>query len=251
MSLKWTEDTTVKFVKLYRDEECLWNLQLLIYRNKQAREAAIKKIVDAMGIEDFGPTEVKNKIKNLRSTYVQEVVKIKKSESSGAGADEIYRPKIKWCIVMYTILQKMDKKRETISNLGYQLLTDIDNDSQTSQDETERTLHEVPAEESEKEKFNIANEPTPKRQKIGKTNVKEIAAWVKDLTSLTISIQDMEPSENEFDIFGKSVAAQLKKLPRAKAITAQDQIQQLLSRFRLENTSSTIFFALTDGNTCT
>ncbi|CAH1106930.1 unnamed protein product [Psylliodes chrysocephalus] len=60
--------------------------------------------------------EVKNKIKNLRSTHVQVVVKIKKSESSGAGAVEIYRPKMKWFSVLYTFLQKMDKKRETISN---------------------------------------------------------------------------------------------------------------------------------------
>ncbi|CAH1112365.1 unnamed protein product [Psylliodes chrysocephalus] len=205
-----------------------------------------------MGIEDLGPIEVKNNIKNLRSTYVQEVVKIKKSESS--GADEIYRPKMKWFSVMYTFLQKMDKKKEAINNLGFQLLNDIDNDSQISQDETERILQEVPAEEGEKEKFNITNERTRNRQKIGKTKVKEIAACVKDLTSLTTSIQDMEPSENEFNIFGKSgksVAAQLKKLPLAHAITAQDQIQQLLSRFRLENISSTIFFALTDSNSCT
>lgn len=70
-----------------------------------------------MAIKDFGPVEVKNKIKNLRSTYVQEVAKIKKSESSGAGTDDVYIPKMKWFQVMYSFLQKINKRRETISNL--------------------------------------------------------------------------------------------------------------------------------------
>lgn len=63
-------DTTAKFVGLYREHEYLWNTQLFIYRKKQAREATMRKIVDAINIEDVPAVDVKNKIKNLRSTYI-------------------------------------------------------------------------------------------------------------------------------------------------------------------------------------
>lgn len=38
-----------------------------------------------------------------------------------------------------------------------------------------------------------------------------------------------EPPENQFDCFGKSVAAQLKKLPYKQALIAQSRIQNILS----------------------
>jgi hypothetical protein len=42
------------------------------YKNKHMRQRAIEAIMQAMGREDFGVTEVKQKIKNIRSTYNQE-----------------------------------------------------------------------------------------------------------------------------------------------------------------------------------
>ncbi|XP_050307424.1 uncharacterized protein LOC126744118 [Anthonomus grandis grandis] len=243
MCAKWTEDITVKFVELYKEEECLWNTQLVIYRNKQARESAIKRIVETMEIENFGPIDVKNKIKTLRSTYVQEVAKIKKSQSSGARADEIYKPKMKWFSVMHMFLQTMDKRRVTCSNLA----SETYNGSNTLQveDEVEEATHEEVPLAAEVIKANVSgaiNEPTPKRHKAAKSKIKEVAGCIKDLNSLTKSIRDLqstESSENEFDIFGKSVAAQLNKLPLLAAVTAQAEIQQILTRSRVSNIEGT------------
>jgi hypothetical protein len=39
------------------------------YKNKHMRQRAIEAIMQAMGREDFGISEVKQKIKNIRSTY--------------------------------------------------------------------------------------------------------------------------------------------------------------------------------------
>jgi len=74
--MKWTEDDTYKFVGLYHDYECLWNMSSANYKNKHMHQRAI---MQAMGREEFGVTEVKQKIKNIRSTYNQEVQKIQKS----------------------------------------------------------------------------------------------------------------------------------------------------------------------------
>jgi hypothetical protein len=49
------------------------------YKNKHMRHRAIEAIMQAMGQEEFGVTEVKQKIKSIRSTYNQEVQKIQKS----------------------------------------------------------------------------------------------------------------------------------------------------------------------------
>ena len=71
----------------------------------------------AMGQEEFGITEVKQKIKNFRSTYNQEVQKIKKSKSSGTSPDDVYKPTVKWFDVMDQIMKGSKGCSETGSNL--------------------------------------------------------------------------------------------------------------------------------------
>lgn len=44
-----------------------------------------------------------------------------------------------------------------------------------------------------------------------------------------------EPPENQFDCFGKSVAAQLKTLPYDQALIAQSKIQNILSDIAIDN----------------
>ena len=76
MATKWDSEKTIAFIQEYKTHECLWNFTSPQYRNKQMLEAAYKQNADAMGIGGFGIPEVKNKIKNLRSTYAQEMKKI-------------------------------------------------------------------------------------------------------------------------------------------------------------------------------
>jgi hypothetical protein len=86
------------------------------YKNKHMRQRAIEAIMQAVGREEFGVTEVKQKIKNIRSTYNQEVQKIQKSKSSGTSPDDVYKPTVKWFDVMDRM--KSSKGRsETWSNL--------------------------------------------------------------------------------------------------------------------------------------
>ncbi|KAF5283406.1 hypothetical protein FQA39_LY04782 [Lamprigera yunnana] len=59
------------------------------------RMAAEKEIINNLGKTGFGVSELKQKIKNLRCTYNQECLTVKKSTRSGAGADDIYIPNIK------------------------------------------------------------------------------------------------------------------------------------------------------------
>jgi hypothetical protein len=55
------------------------------YRNENARQTALEKIVENTGWENFTMEDSKQKIKSLRATYQQEFNKIVKSKRSGAS----------------------------------------------------------------------------------------------------------------------------------------------------------------------
>jgi len=75
MSNKWSENTTINFVEEYMNHECLWNVNNPLYKNKQCRDSAYSTLAETMNMSGFGVPEVKTKIKNLRSTYSQELKK--------------------------------------------------------------------------------------------------------------------------------------------------------------------------------
>nr|XP_022900172.1 uncharacterized protein LOC111413434 [Onthophagus taurus] len=110
--MRWAEEETIKFVKLYRDHECLWNKTKPSYKNKNNRLKAIHNIMHVMAKEGFGVTEIKQKIKNIRSTYYQEVQKIKKSAKSAMSQDDIYQPNVKWFTNMDYIMRHSKKPSE-------------------------------------------------------------------------------------------------------------------------------------------
>lgn len=117
MSRRWSDETTCTFVELYKEYECLWNMNITLYRNKNAREAAIVKIIESMGMENFTTEDVKQKIKSLRGTYQQELFKVERSEKSGAGLDDVYKPSMKWYYLMDEIMKSGNVKRNTLNNM--------------------------------------------------------------------------------------------------------------------------------------
>lgn len=115
--MRWSEAETVKFVEMYRENECLWNIMSSNYRNRDMKGAAYDMIIKGMGKEGFGVAEVKQKIKNLRCTYNQEVLKIKRSKKSGSGSADVYQPSIKWFAVMDAFMSNIKGNSHTESNM--------------------------------------------------------------------------------------------------------------------------------------
>jgi hypothetical protein len=79
------------------------------------REAAYKEIVKAIDIEGFGVPEVKKKIKNVHSTYAQEIKKIEESKKSGAGVESVYESNIPWLKELEPVYKDADT-RKTLDN---------------------------------------------------------------------------------------------------------------------------------------
>lgn len=93
--MRWGETLTLQFVKIYLKYECLWNPLHLSYKNRSDREAAYLKIISefkASGGTNLSIPEAKIKIKNLRTTYVQEMRKVLNKSSP----DHIYEPSLVW-----------------------------------------------------------------------------------------------------------------------------------------------------------
>jgi hypothetical protein len=86
-----------------------------------------------MKIIGFGPIEVAQKIKNIRTTYKQEVHKIMKSKTTGSSRDSIYKPKVPWFEMVDSFLSCLHKVPPTLSNIQ-----DTDNGNITAEGSTSR-----------------------------------------------------------------------------------------------------------------
>ncbi|CAK1592550.1 unnamed protein product [Parnassius mnemosyne] len=117
MTRKLSEDETLKLVQLYGENECLWDIKSLNYRNEEMRSTALQNMAQQMQIGGLTSTEVKNKIKAIRATYYLELDKIQKSTRSGAGGN-VYVPKVKWFQELDGFIKNAIVKRKTMDNSG-------------------------------------------------------------------------------------------------------------------------------------
>lgn len=90
-----TKENTKILLLLYQQHPCLYVTKCADYHNRMKRDQALQMICNQYK-ELTGQaltTEIaKRKINNLRSQYLDHLNKIKKSKSSGASTDDIYKP---------------------------------------------------------------------------------------------------------------------------------------------------------------
>lgn len=80
------------------------------------------------------------------------------------------------------------------------------------------------------------NTITPKvRAKKRKTNLLQLSQVVQDIKSTISDSKNDKDEEDEFTIFGAHVASQLKRLSIEQALCAQEEIQSVLTRCRLND----------------
>lgn len=102
INVRLNEKMTLQFVELYRDQRLLWDKEHEAYNKRTDRLRAYRRIADGMAVEGLGVPEVASKIKNIRSTYLQELKKIKDSAQrhlAQSEDDEVaspYVPKLLW-----------------------------------------------------------------------------------------------------------------------------------------------------------
>lgn len=110
--MRWNESATLEFVRLYLKHECLWDPNNPGYKLKHRRDSAYLEICSEFkSIKTLTIPEVKMKIKNLRTTYIQQVHKILQKSSP----DCIYEPSLVWFNEMDRCLKHIPTNRHLSS----------------------------------------------------------------------------------------------------------------------------------------
>lgn len=107
-----------QFIEMYRDLTCLWKVRSKDYSDRQKRKEAYTKLVELCTVvyAKADISYVTKKIANLRTIFKKELNKINESKRSGAGADEVYVPRL-WYFESLHFLTDQKEARPSVSSL--------------------------------------------------------------------------------------------------------------------------------------
>ncbi|XP_058985917.1 uncharacterized protein LOC101889182 isoform X2 [Musca domestica] len=116
--LMWTQELVELLITKYQQYEFLYNTSHPHYADRVKRSNALFEICKELKEVDNNISEecIKKKIHTLRSQYVKELQKVSCSKKSGAGADDIYEPKL-WCYSQLQFLKSFCSVRDGESNI--------------------------------------------------------------------------------------------------------------------------------------
>ncbi|XP_049701931.1 uncharacterized protein LOC126055675 [Helicoverpa armigera] len=271
---KWSEDLTIQMIIEYEKREYLWNPVSEHYKNKKIREQGYIEIINALNLVDVTVKELKNKIKNIRSSYSVELKKIRAARKAGAHA---YRPSVTW----FEHADRFLRAIVTPSSVDNSLVEiPASDDSDVVQDLSERKSPEKKSPRKRRSSTRsstpyVLNTPSPRpgtpfglsQGTFGilppVTSAPFLNPPVGIATPLTTSLATIYPvptkqkksnsdsgdhtdlpqdlsqhsengNENEFEMFGKLIASQLRKLPLSLALDTQLKIQTLVNAARIQ-----------------
>ncbi|OWR53060.1 hypothetical protein KGM_213415 [Danaus plexippus plexippus] len=273
---KWSEDLTIQMIIEYEKREYLWNPVSENYKNKKIREQGYVEIIKTLNLVDITVKELKNKIKNIRSSYSVELKKIRAARKAGAHA---YRPSVTW----FEHADRFLRAIVTPSSVDNSLLEiPMSDDSDAVQDLSERKSPEKKSPRKRRSSTRsstpyVLNTPSPRPNTpfglnqtpspFGILPTSTAAPFLNPpvgiATPLTTSLATIYPipakqkrssddrsdqsetaqdlsqhsenaNENEFEMFGKLIASQLRKLPLSLALDTQLKIQTLVNAARIQ-----------------
>lgn len=109
----------IEFIELYKNEPCLWHNKSKEYHDREMKLEAYKNLLEKIKEVDSKATidTVKSKINTIRCTFKKELIKVKSSQKSGSGVDDIYVPKL-WYYNLLQFLTDQEEPRASRSNIG-------------------------------------------------------------------------------------------------------------------------------------
>lgn len=105
----------LKFLEEYERFPCLWKKNSPDFKNRVKRDNAEESLLPLSGLSSI--KELRQKIRSIRCTYNQEVFKMKKSTGTGAGASDVYKPKLVWFSLADSFLRQNLQENDSESNL--------------------------------------------------------------------------------------------------------------------------------------
>ncbi|XP_059057898.1 uncharacterized protein LOC131851411 [Achroia grisella] len=244
--MRWSEAVTLEFVKIYLKHECLWNPAHPGYKLKSQRDKAYVDICTqfkASTNKVLSVPEVKMKIKNLRTTYVQQVHKILQKSSPNS----IYEPSLIWFHDMDRCLKNITTNRHPILCDNPQESAEVDSSCQIWVDQelqngvTEEVNPDPLIPQTDEEYDSTRADDTVSKIKKERNTLSSYKKIKKKKLKHRSPVQDYSTdsnseclaNEDEFDIYGKFIAVQLRKMDLHKALRLQLEIQNLVSEARI------------------
>ncbi|XP_059217266.1 uncharacterized protein LOC131996768 [Stomoxys calcitrans] len=192
-----SKDFMIEFFDVLKNENAIWQTKSEKYKDKLEKQKSWEKLVTKWKEVDKNASVdlVKKKYNCLRTTYRRELQKMRKSERSGAGAEDIYVPSL-WYFDHLNFLLDQETQLEGISTF----------------DET----------------FDAEIEKEPKKKKFDPTDFLETAV---DHLKKTIP----KANKDEADIYGEAWAVTFRKLRPEQKIYAKKVMDEALVYAQLGN----------------
>ena len=96
MPYNWLNLQTTRLIELYKEERILWDVRDPKHHLRMEKQKCLthilSKLIEVM--PNVTVADVKSKINMLRTSFLRELKKVNDSTRSGAGVDDIYKPKI-------------------------------------------------------------------------------------------------------------------------------------------------------------
>lgn len=119
-NIKWGPDNIETFLETFQNYELLWNIRHEDYSNKTKRESSVLKLKEDLVSQGLIVPDVvflRARIKTIKTTYRSELLKVISSKTSGAGAEDVYTPKLPWFKTADSFLNSVVVTRDSQSNL--------------------------------------------------------------------------------------------------------------------------------------
>jgi hypothetical protein len=114
----WSKDFLLDFIELFRQEECLWRVKSKDYFNRSKKDSSYQILIRKL--QEVEPDATRDTvvkiINNLRSAFRKEHKKVLKSQVSGAGAEEMYVPRL-WYYNQFRFLCDQEAPHSSTSSM--------------------------------------------------------------------------------------------------------------------------------------
>lgn len=229
--MNWNDETLLEFTKIFLKHDCLWNpahpARSLLTVKKKAYSDVSSEFKSKTGIS-LNDAVVISKIQYLRSRYRKETNKIFRHSCPGFT----YEPPL-W-------FKEMDRCYKTIPGQGDSIIhqTNVDTNQIWVDNDNEQRLNNLEA-DSNCPLTSQTNNDVSITAEYGNIMQKETTLKIEkpksDLQTPTDFNSESMLQDDEFDIYGKLLASQLRKLNIEKGLQLQLEIQSLISEARLSD----------------
>lgn len=142
MAVDLSKEETLRFLDLYRKQECLWKPEYK--REKKSRDAAMSAMASQMGTKNLTAQGIRTTINSMRAKYAVELKKVMKAEAFY----ENYKPSAPWFYKMDSFLRDVitdgmpeDRRKELIT--ADSIFCDFEKEGQVNTKKDKKCGHDM------------------------------------------------------------------------------------------------------------